>query len=128
MSLDYLLLKPVRVCGSLEELEPDNSVTRRDLEALAKALWPSAEWDHASHGIALYADQSMEISVSDSGVHIAWRGTADAIAAMSKVANAAAAHGYVLVDVQTSELFMPEEAQAENYAAWYASVIRQTAG
>lgn len=128
VSLDYLLLKPLRVCESLEELEPDNSVTRRDLEALAMALWPSAQWDHASHGIASYPDQSMEISISDSGVHIAWRGSADVMVAMSRVATAAAAHGYVLVDVQTSELFMPEGDHAENYAAWYASVIKLAAG
>lgn len=78
------------------------------------------------HGIAFHDGYSMEISISDSAVHIAWRGEVDPVDVISKIAEEAARAGFVVVDVQTSELFVPASAEATGYVAWYASVLKST--
>lgn len=123
MSLDYLLLKPSGPCASLTDLQVDASISAEDLQHAARRLWPTAHWDGPSHGIALFDDHSFELSVSESAIHISWRGESDPIVAMSDVATASAQLGFVLVDVQTSELFKPDDARSLDYAEWYANIV-----
>jgi hypothetical protein len=128
VSLDYVLLKPLRACASLAELVTDPAAGFESYQALAQKIWPLARWDHAAHGIAVHEGCSFEITISDSAVHIAWRGEIDPVEVISDVAERAARVGFVVVDIQTSELFLPAHAEASEYGAWYASVMKSTGG
>jgi hypothetical protein len=104
-------------------LEADPTIVATDFAALAQRLWPEAAWDSKTHALLLREAESLEITISDSAVHISWRGRGDVHCFMAPVAESAAACGFVLVDVQLSELYVPDGSAEATYAEWYERVV-----
>lgn len=123
MSLDYLLIKPLRPCKALIDVEEDQSVGSAGYRKLADMLFPFARWGSPTHGIQRTELDSLELTVSDAALHISWRGEGNVVAVMSQIAATAAPSGFALVDVQCSEFFLPEEAKNAGYLEWYKSII-----
>jgi hypothetical protein len=128
LSLDYLLIKPLRPCKSLIDVEENKSVGAAGYRKLADRVFPSARWDSPTHGFQMTELDSIELTVSGAALHLNWRGKGNVVAVMSHIAAAAAPSGFALVDVQCSDFFLPEEAKSAGYLEWYNNILAGYSG
>jgi hypothetical protein len=129
MSLDFILVKYQSPPNSLSELEADESFGREQYRALAENFFESIRWQSDGTGNTNKDGVFVELHPSDASLSLWCRGDGDIVALVNAVALAAHRSGVVVIDVQSSELVVPESPLTDPaYVEWYRNVLANAGG
>lgn len=124
MSLDYAFVACQQLPTSLAELQEDPSYDRARYKVLAEEMFPQIKWQADGTGLAIDGQSSFEVNLSDVSLSLSARGSNDLSPHIEAAALVALRHSVVTIDIQCSELFVPEACGARaEYTDWYRAVV-----
>lgn len=130
MSLDYMFIPsaiPLGELHSIEDLQQGEALSDQEWLKAGEEFFPDFTFE-AGAGSHKSEDVTCELSPTEAGLIVHMRGGGDIVGAMGTAATVAARRQVVVLDLQTSELFVADSSKTSGYQAWYGSARKQLPG
>ncbi len=130
MGLDYIFVPVDCDPTSIKELEDFHDIKEvpfsegTDFNVLMAQLFPDFQFDR---GLGINEEHQLccEVNAHESSLHFSMKGPGNPQGALERAQKLALPHQFVLIDVQTSEIFQPDDQTNQEYQEWYKRVMDQ---